>query len=203
MVALYMPAHRNINTQNGNTLALFYKFYALTPGKAPPRIARPAELCLIKFYGYTATMLNIKRILVSAALVATFITTSIAASPVGSWSGRIVFDKAPSIPPNATPEQKKQMQSMLDQIKSYRITLVIKSDKTFNVSAPALAMMPAQKAEGTWTVSGTKLTLKSTKENGKPVTGAQAKPQVLDFSADGKTISSTMPNQGKIVFTRK
>lgn len=148
-------------------------------------------------------MLNIKRILVAAALVATFITTSLAASPVGTWSGRLVFNQMPTIPPNATPEQKKQMQAMLNQIKNYRITLVIKSNKTFNVSAPALAMMPAQNAEGTWSVAGTKLTLKSTKENGKPVTGAQAKPQTLDFSADGKTISSTMQNQGKIVFTRK
>jgi len=95
------------------------------------------------------------------------------------------------------------MQTMLDQLKSYRITLVLNKNKTFNVSAPALAMMPAQKAEGTWSLSGNKLTLKTTRENGKPVTGAQAKPQILDLSSDGKTISTTMQNQGKIVFTRK
>lgn len=148
-------------------------------------------------------MLNFKRILVAAALVATFVATSIAASPVGSWSGRLVFNQMPTIPPNATPEQKKQMQAMLDQLKNYRITLVIKSNKTFTVSAPALAMMPAQNAEGTWSLSGNKLTLKTTKENGKPVDGAKAKPQPLDFSPDGKTISAPMQSQGKIVFTRK
>lgn len=148
-------------------------------------------------------MLNIKRFLATAAMVATLVSATLAASPVGSWAGRLVIDNMPKLPANATPEQKKQIQTMLDQVKKYRISLVIKSNKSFNVSAPAMGPMPAQTAEGTWTQIGTKLTLKTTKENGKPATGPNAKPQDFTYSADGKTITSTKMGMGKIIFTRK
>jgi len=148
-------------------------------------------------------MLNIKRILATAAMVATLVSATLAASPVGSWVGKLQIDKMPALPKTATAAQKKQMQTMIDQLKKYRINLAINSNKSFVVTAPAMAMIPAQKAEGTWTLKGTKLTLKTTKENGKAPVGPNAKPQDFTYSADGKTISMATPGMGKIVFTRK
>lgn len=147
-------------------------------------------------------MLNCKRILATAAMVATFVTASFAASPVGTWVGKIVLDKTPEIPAQASPAQKQQMQSMIDQIKKIRINLVVKSNKTFLLSAPAIGPQPATKAEGTWAQKGSTVTLTTTKENGKAVSGTKAKPQDFQLSANGKSLSMGTPGMGKLVFTK-
>lgn len=152
-------------------------------------------------------MLNIKRFLATAAMVATLVSATLAASPVGSWVGKIVLDKAPAIPKDATPEQKKMMTSMIEMMKKMQFTLKVNKDKTFTITTPPMMGQPANKGEGTWTQKGSTVTIKMTKDNGKPVTGPKANSRDLTLSADGKklTLSSKGQGQGqgKLVFTRK
>ena len=151
-------------------------------------------------------MLNFKRILATAAIVATFVTASIAASPVGSWTGRIVLDKMPAIPANTPPEQKKMINDMISKLKLYRIAMVVKGNKSFTITAPPMPMMgdkTGNKAEGTWKQSGTKVTFTTTKDNGKAPVGENAKPKDATLSADGKTLTFAVATQGKLVFTKK
>lgn len=136
-------------------------------------------------------------------MVATIVSVAVAASPVGSWVGKIVIDKMPPMPPNATAQQKQQVQGMLDQLKKVRINMSIKANKTFAVKAPSMFGQPATNAEGTWKQTGSTITLTTTKENGKPAAGTKAKPQDFTLSKDGKTISMSGMGGGKLIFTKQ
>jgi NACalpha-BTF3-like transcription factor len=151
-------------------------------------------------------MLNLKRILPAALALAALTTTAFAApAVVGTWSGKVVFDTS-KLPKATTPEQKKMMDDMMAQVKKMRVTLKLNSNKTFTVKSPAAFGQPAHAAEGTWKQSGQKLTLTTTKEDGKKPSAESAKPQDLTISKDGKSLTLVPPGAQaqsfKFIFTR-
>jgi hypothetical protein len=152
-------------------------------------------------------MLNLKRILSATVLVAVVVTSSLAVSPVGSWTGKLVMSSLPPLPPSASAEQKKKYQEVVATIRKYRVELSVKSNKTFKLSAPALFTQPAIKAEGTWTQKGNDVMLKTLKENGVATKGKDAEPQKSTLSKDGKTMTIVFPSgpsgSMKIVFNKK
>lgn len=119
---------------------------------------------------------------------------ALAASPVGSWTGKVIA-KMPPIPATATPQQKAMMQQGMAMAAKIRIMLNLKADKTFTVTVGGLPNGAPQKPEsGKWSQKGNIVTTTSTK---------MGKAQSLMLSADGKTMTLDTPGgQGKVVFTR-
>lgn len=150
-------------------------------------------------------MSNAKRILTAAVVLTAFVTTTFAATNVvGTWTGRIILDMS-KMPKPTNPQQQQTMKKMMDQLAKMRITLKLKANKSFSVSAPAGPGGKPQTGEGTWTQSGQTVTITVKTENGKPATGQSAQPQALSLSKDGKTMTLVPPTAqggGKVVFKR-
>lgn len=122
-----------------------------------------------------------------------------ASDPVGKWTGSVDTSSIPANTPGA--EMAKQMMS--------KIPLELKADKTFVMTM----MFPI---EGTWSQSGSTITMKISKIMGQDMEtvkkAAQAqgqkmddadKPMVMTLSDDGKTLTGAAPGaKEQIKFTR-
>jgi hypothetical protein len=139
--------------------------------------------------------MNVFRIGASALFAIALVSLSLAVSPVGKWKGK-VGGQMPPLPANATPEQKKQYDSMKEMVAKIVINLEFKGDKTYSVVVTG-SPQKAPPETGTWTQSGNTVTVKSTK-NG------QTRTQPMTMSADGKTITMSPPggSTAKITFVR-
>lgn len=148
-------------------------------------------------------MFNTKRILVAAVALATLVSFAVAANVVGTWNGKIILDTS-SMPKPQNPQQKKALDDALAQIAKAKVVLKLNANKTFTIAATGMGKAPSQNAEGTYKVSRNQVILTATKENGKPASEQTKKPQTLQLSADGKTLTLAPPGKsgGKIVFRR-
>lgn len=120
---------------------------------------------------------------------------ALAASPVGHWTGKMTI-KMPTLPPSANPQQKAMMQKVMSQMAQARIMLDLKANKTFTVSMSGMPQAAGAKTEsGTWSQKGNVVTTNQAKPGSKP--------QSMNLSPDGKTMTLTIPGgQGKVVFTK-
>lgn len=129
---------------------------------------------------------------------ATFLTVSafaLAASPVGTWKGKIDLSgvKMPT-PQNA--EQKAQMDKGLAMLRALNFTLNLKQDKTYvvTITNQPKGEKPQPPQTGKWSQSGNKITM-----NGK-----SGNSQTATLSANGKTLTVVPPNSNgmKLVFRK-
>jgi hypothetical protein len=130
---------------------------------------------------------------------------AMAADPAGTYSGKILIDKS-KMPKAPNPEQQKQMDAMFAKIGLMKINLVMKSNKTFTISMEGGPLPKKNDAQGTWSQKGDTVTMKTTKQDGKDVSGANGQVQNLTLSKDGRTLTldaAGMGAPGKIVFTKK
>lgn len=145
------------------------------------------------------------KIFVATVAAAALVTAAIAATNVvGKWNGKVQVDES-KIPAAKTPNEKKMRASMISMMKKTKITLNLKSDKTFALTIAIPEQKKPMQIEGKWSQAGNVVTATATKENGKATTGEDKKPVKIYVSKDGKSMSMTPPgagNQGKIVFTR-
>lgn len=124
---------------------------------------------------------------------------ALAADATGKWTGKIEV-KLPTLPPNAPPAAKAQIEAAMKQLASARIFLVIKKGGTYTSSSQGLPTN--QSSDGKWSLKGTTLTLVPNK---KPQQGPPSQDLVL--SKDGKTLTLVLPSPGgqgggKITFTK-
>ncbi len=141
--------------------------------------------------------------LVAVAALCLLTTSAIAQSPVGSWKGKINM-KMPTLPANMPPSSKAMVQQQLAAVQKMVINLTMKKDQTYTVTttgAPAGA--GNQDDKGTWKQKGKTITMSS----GKKTPNGANKPQDFILSADGKTLTLTIPgpsgaNSGSIVFKK-
>lgn len=149
-------------------------------------------------------MSNAKRILsVGAVLAALVATTFAATNVVGSWTGRVSVDTS-KLPQQSDPLAQKQMKTMRDMMAKVVLHVKLKADKTYTATTTGVPGGKEQKEAGTWSISGSTVTIKTTTSNGKPATGQAAKAQKLALSKDGKTMTETQSSPapgGTIIFT--
>ncbi len=132
------------------------------------------------------------RLLLSLSLALTA-GLALAATPVGTWTGKITITKMPVLPAGAPPQQKAMAQQFVAAMSKMRLMLNLKSDKTYVMTMVGGPTQPPH--TGKWSQKGNVITTTSATEKGPP--------QNLTLSADGKTMTLIAPgNQGKVVFTR-
>lgn len=129
-------------------------------------------------------------IIATTALLAALAAAS---TPVGTWNGK--FDvKIPPMPANMPEAQKAQATKMLGMLKTGKIVLTFKADKTYSAKTVGLPMNQPPTG-GTWSQKGDIVTTLAKRPGAQPMT--------LTFSKDGKTMTSVLPRgQGKVVFTK-
>lgn len=128
-------------------------------------------------------------IIATTAVLAALATAS---TPVGTWNGKLNL-KIPPMPANMPAAQKAQATKMIAQMKSGKIVLTFKADKTYTATSVGLPFN--QTSGGTWSQKGNVVTTVAKR--------AGANPMTLTFSKDGKTMTSILPKgQGKVVFTK-
>jgi hypothetical protein len=141
--------------------------------------------------------------LLALVAVASIAVCAFAQSPVGAWKGKILMDMT-KMPKAANAAQQKQMNDAMAKVKAITLNLNMKANKTFTISIPAMMGQPGHTAEGTWVQSGKKITLTSTKEDGK--VPKKKEPQVLTIEGNGRKMSMVPPTGGgmdvKIVFSK-
>ncbi len=137
-------------------------------------------------------------------LTAVFAALSVsvfAAGVVGTWHGKVLIDSS-KLPPAKTPEQQRNMAMALNMVKQVQITMNFKADKTYTASAKGgMIRKQDQSDSGTWSQSGNIVTITPKK---KMATQKQ-KSENLVMSADGRTMTVTIPSGGfggKVVFTK-
>lgn len=120
---------------------------------------------------------------------------ALAASPVGTWKGKIVV-KVPPMPANVNPQQKAMMTQMLGQIAKAKIVANLKKDGTFTVKTSGMpGPKPSDTTNGKWTQKGNTVTMTESKPGEKP--------QNFILSPNGKTMTLALPGgQGQVIFTR-
>lgn len=138
-----------------------------------------------------------KKLVILFAVVA-ISAASFAQNPVGAWKGKIAIDTS-TLPKPQNAEQKKQMDQGMQQLRSMVLRLNLKANKTFTIDVPAMGPAPAQKGEGTWSQKGNKVTLITTKQNGKAP--ADSKPQTMTIATGGKKMVLTPPGPQKVTIT--
>lgn len=111
------------------------------------------------------------------------------ATPVGNWVGRIKFDMS-QLPSSVTLKQRDEIKKRMNVV---AINLSVRENRTWTLKVPAGVQGKAENAEGTWQQNGSKITIVTTKENGKKPTGKDAKPQTMTLSADGKKMTLVLP----------
>lgn len=135
--------------------------------------------------------------------VASIAVCAFAQSPVGAWKGKIQMDVS-KMPKAANPAQQKQMNEAMAKVKAITLNLNMKANKTFTISIPAMMGQPGHTAEGTWTQSGKKVVLTSTKEDGKPP--KKKEPQTLTLDGNGRKMTMVPPGGAgmnvKIIFSK-
>lgn len=133
----------------------------------------------------------------SALALAVFgaVLSAHAASPVGKWTGTIEpkIDKS-----KLNKQQLAQMDAALAQVRSMKIALTIKANKTFTVGA---ANNPGQTQSGTWKQVGNVIEMTSS----NPQNPSQKKTQKVNLSPDGKrmTMTAVSPQGSAIITFRK
>lgn len=133
------------------------------------------------------------------------VAVAFAANAAGTYSGKIVLDKS-KLPKGQNAEQQKMINDSLAKVAQMKINLSLKANKTFTITMSGGPMPKASNAEGTWTQSGNKVTMKTTKQDGKSVSGQQGETQNLTLSGDGKTLTldgASMGMPGKLIFSKK
>ena len=137
--------------------------------------------------------------LVISAVLA--VSLASAATPVGTWKGKIVMNMAsmPGMPANVSPQQKAAMMKQLStQLAQMHITLSFKADHTYTAQISGSPMAAANKTStGKWSQTGNTVTTMSNDPRTK------GRSQAIMLSSDGKTMTAAAPNGlGKVVFTR-
>ncbi len=160
-------------------------------------------------------MNNLKKISlgIAALMVATIAS---AADPAGNWKGKLQLDMkkieaqmAPMMK-NATDQQKTAMREQMKKSSDMSVVLTLKANKTatFKLTGASANARPGSKDQlGTWSMSGSTVTIKMDAPAGAPK-GANNQPLVLKLSADGKSMSGDIPgapgsgSMGKFSFTK-
>lgn len=131
-----------------------------------------------------------------------------ASAQVGKWNGKLSM-KMPDPKTIKDPNQRKQTEAIIAQMKSFTIKMELRADKTAVMTTPATKMggqtRPASTATGTWSVSGNTVNVVILKTDGKAVPKEQSKPQAMTLSADKKTLTMSpaqAPGNLKIIFTK-
>ena len=150
-------------------------------------------------------MISVKAFRLGLVAVAAtcLLTTAIAQSPVGKWTGKLNL-KMPEVPAAADANTRQMIEQSMAAVKKMTLHLTFSNDKTYSLftkGAPAQAG-GEQKDNGTWSQSGKNVNIVSTRKDKKP-----DKPQTMVFSADGKTLTMSLPggpggSAGNIVFKR-
>lgn len=137
---------------------------------------------------------------------------ALAQNVTGLWKGSLVVDTS-KLPKPKDEAQKKQMDAAMAMVRGIKVSLDMKANKTFVMKVTGLPQMTGadgkktpegQTAEGTWTQSGNKLTLKVTKSNGAAPKGENPPQQVLILEG-GKKLELTPTGGGmggKVIFVR-
>lgn len=143
------------------------------------------------------------RILAAILVLCAAATYALAPTPVGKWSGAMVFDMS-KLPKVKDPQQKAMMDQQLAVIKKMKLLMVIKADKTFTSTASGVPGQTAtMNGAGTWSQKGQIVTLVSTKVNGKAVSQTGKQAQAFTLSSDGKKLSANLPQGIRLTFSRK
>lgn len=110
------------------------------------------------------------------------------ADVVGKWTGTMEFKS----------EGGASMKMGTGAPKMPKLTLEIKSDKTYKGTQTNNQDNKDHTSEGTWTLNGSTLTLTPKMRDGKPASGDGAKPRVYKLSSDGKTMTMDLTAQVKM-----
>lgn len=103
----------------------------------------------------------------------------------GNWKGSLKIDR--SVMTKVTKaEEKKALTAMLADLETTKVRLSLNANGTYTAKLDGSKIK--QLAEGTYKVAGSKLTMVTTKRDGKAVPAKEQKPNVMTISADGKTL---------------
>ncbi len=140
-------------------------------------------------------MKSLLKFSISAAVLVCLVVAAIAAGNVtGVWKGTIKLDTS-KLPKPKNAQEQQMMQQGIDMVKKMKITLTLNANKTYSASFTGGPGGASKTSTGKWVQSGNTVTITPVKEDGKAVTGNQAKPQKLTVSSDGKTLTMTPPGQ--------
>ena len=153
--------------------------------------------------GITLRIMRITRALLVPALAAVALIAFAQSGVLGTWKGKVTVNVA-KLPKVDGKEGQKMIEQMKAMLSKMTMTLVMKPNKTFTVTVSNLPGKAAnQSAGGNWTQAGTKVTLTTTTENGKPAKKKEV--QTLMLSADGKKMNMNIPEANgaaSVTFTR-
>jgi len=129
-----------------------------------------------------------------------------ASSPVGAWQfdvDELVKQSLAQMPE----EQRKMMndtmlKGMKEMMSKMDIEVVFKADGKTTMKSSGIPNQADETGEGTWTLDGTKLTVKTTMKNGKPATGEDAKTMDAEFKNGVISMKPEGPNAPTIVLMR-
>lgn len=132
-----------------------------------------------------------KKLFVLGALLSLTVA-ALAQNPIGTWKGKVKIDPT-SLPKATSPQQQAAIDNAMKQVAGVVITLVLKPNKTFTISAPGMNGEPPHSSTGVWTQKGNLVTITPKTADGKEA--KNAKPQSIVIAKDGKTMTMT-PTQG-------
>ncbi len=143
--------------------------------------------------------MNTLRHLTALAVISAAISTSAFAAPkvLGKWNGHVTIDTKKilsQMPATMDAKAKANVVEMMKKTSKMLILLNLKANNTYtvDVSGAPGGQKPEQDG-GTWTLSGSTLSLKGKKGN----------PQAATVAKDGKSITIVAPGgQGTVVFKR-
>jgi hypothetical protein len=110
---------------------------------------------------------------------------------VGAWKGKIKIDMS-KLPKAANPQMQAMMQKQLAMVKAASLYIDLQKNGSYTAGTKGMGQ-DEKKDSGTWKVSGSSLTLTSSKE--------KSQSHAFKLSKDGKTFSTEVPG-GSVVFTR-
>ena len=141
------------------------------------------------------------RTVATLALLVVGASLSLAQSPVGAWKGKLNI-KLPAPKPDATAQQKAEYAKAKAQLAKAVFNLSLKANKTWSLKASGVPMGPnGGEQTGTWALNGKTVTLTGNPNPKNP--NFTPPPQNANLSADGKTLTITIPGgMGSLVFKR-
>jgi len=115
-----------------------------------------------------------------------FVVVAFAQNAAGSWKGKVKIDMS-TMPKAQNAQQQAQLDAAMKQLSSMVITLVMKPNKTFTISAPGMGGQKPHSSTGTWSQKGNQVTLTTVTTDGKPE--KNQKPMTATITPNGKTMT--------------
>jgi hypothetical protein len=145
-----------------------------------------------------------KALLIAMALLSAIVSISAQHKQIlGTWVGKLYFDRAqmPAAPNDAAEKYLREQLAKAEKGTSMTLKLQSKGVAWMLLHRTGL---PDKVIDGVWSLSGRSLTVRAIKIGGRAAPPAEAKPQLMVFSADSKKIEFTPPAGmgAKFIFKR-